>query len=51
MKKISFKQEKWVLKNAEFDVNFELVEKIAKNSSEKYYQRKGDRKIEFSITV
>jgi hypothetical protein len=49
--KFSFKQAKWVLKNVEFDANLEFVEKVAKNSSEKSYQRKSDRKMEFSIIV
>jgi hypothetical protein len=33
--------------NAEFDAYFESSEKVAKNSCEKSYQRKNDRKMEF----
>jgi hypothetical protein len=36
----------WMLKNKEFYADFEFVEKIAKKSCEKSYQRKSDRKIE-----
>jgi hypothetical protein len=38
----------WVPKNAEFDADFVLVEKVVTNSCEKSYQRKSDRKMEFS---
>jgi hypothetical protein len=34
-------------KNAKFDADFESIDKIAKNSSEKNYQQKCDRKVEF----
>jgi hypothetical protein len=44
-KMFSFKNAKWVSKNAEFD--FESVEKVANNLMQKSYQRKSDSKIEF----
>ncbi len=37
----------WVSKNAEFDVDLESVEKVAKKPCEKSYQRISDRNTEF----
>ncbi len=37
----------WISKNAEFDADFVLVEKVVTNSCEKNYQRKRDKKMEF----
>ncbi len=39
----------WLSKKAEFDADFESVEKVAKNSREKNYQQNSDRKIEFLV--
>jgi hypothetical protein len=39
----------WVKNTAEFDADIESVEKVAKNSREKSYQQKSDRKIDFFI--
>ncbi len=39
-KKKFFKNTIWVSKNAEFDADFESVQKVAKNSREKIYPQK-----------
>jgi hypothetical protein len=47
MKEKNFvKKAMWVAKNAEFDADFESAEKAAKNSCEKSYKQKSDRKME-----
>jgi hypothetical protein len=35
----------WVSNNAEFDADFESVEKVAKRHIQKSYQQKSDRKM------
>jgi hypothetical protein len=37
----------WVSKHAEFDGDFESIEKVAKSAWEKNYQRKSDSKMNF----
>ncbi len=41
------KNKKYFSQNAEFDADFEFLEKVAKDSREKSYQRKRDRKMDF----